>query len=187
MNKLYIFFLTIAVLMFSFGCDNYDDRYTEEYASVVRLSEFGEKIVSVSASQPLAVYEISLLRSGHDINRETIASFRAMSDGEWTKYANTYGLQRYYRVPDDCIWIGETPGTLQVDVDFVSGMTAADISVTVDSERLQAYSASLPPPELAGDEWANVICLPLTLDVVNGSVLEGSSDLVLRLVYDRSN
>ena len=107
MNKLFLYILTFAVAVLSAGCDNYDNFYDDQYASVVRLSIFGENVFSIPASEPETVIDFDVLRSGYDIDRDATAVVRVMTDEEWQKYAATYGVQRYYKVPADCFKLGE--------------------------------------------------------------------------------
>lgn len=182
MKKISKYILILAAL-FAVGCDNYDDRYVEEYASVLRLSAFGENIISVPASTSETVYDLNVLRSGHNINCNAEASFRTMTDAEWTKYANTYGVQRYYKLPADCYKLGDSSDENGYVVKFAPNETVMPVSVTIYSEKLHEYSETLPPPAFAGEEWANVICIPFLLDVSKGSVFSERENLILRLVY----
>lgn len=178
--------MIFAVSAFAVGCDNYDDRYVDEYASVLRLSAFGENIVEIQASSPETVFDLDVLRSGHNISCDAEATVRAMTTEEWTKYANTYGVQRYYKAPHDCYTIGASSDAGGIVVRFKPDESVMPVEITIFSDKLNAYSETLPPPAYEGAEWANVICLPVLLDVTKGSVLDERKELILRLVYDKN-
>ncbi len=181
MNKIYKILCAVFAVVMATACDEYDDRYSPEYASVVRLSVYGENTIKVLKATPETVFEFKVLRSGHDISGVAKATVRSMTEAEWTSYANTYGVQRYYTVPSECFSFEGSYEADGMDVSFESGQIAGEVSVTIDSKKLQEFSASLPPPPYQGAEWANVICLPLTLEVDNGSVYSECENLILRL------
>ena len=183
MNKLFLYILTFAVAVLSAGCDNYDNFYDDKYASVVRLSIFGENVFSIPASEPETVIDFDVLRSGYDIDRDATAVVRVMTDEEWQKYAATYGVQRYYKVPADCFKLGENG---EVKMSFAPNDFMSEVALTVYSEKLGDYSATLPPPINEGAEWANVIVLPLKLEALSGSVYSDQSNLIIRLEYDEN-
>lgn len=184
MNKIFKYILTF-VAVFSFAaCDNYDNFYSEEYASVVRLSIFGEKTFTVPASTPQTNIEFNVLRSGYDINRSGLAVVRVMTDQEWQKYASTYGVQRYHKLPSDCFILGENDS---FKISFAPNDFSVDVTVAVSSEKLGDFADSLPPPINTGKEWANVIVLPLVLEAETGSVYRDQKNLLLLLEYDKNN
>lgn len=186
MKKIFRYIMIFAVSAFAVGCDSYDDRYVEEYASVLRLSAFGENIIDIPASSPETVFDLDVLRSGHNISCVAEATVRAMTTEEWTKYANTYGVQRYYKVPQDCYKIGSSSDADGFVVYFKPDESVMPVGITIFSDKLNAYSETLPPPAYEGAEWANVICLPVLLDVTKGSILNERKELILRLVYDKN-
>lgn len=181
MNKIFLYIVTFAAAVLSVGCDNYDDYYSEEYASVVRLSLFNESTVSVPASEAETVVDFDVLRSGYDINRDATAVVRVMTDEEWQKYASTYGVQRYYKVPADCFSLGENG---KLTLTFKPEEFSLEVNIKVFSDKLGAYSETLPPPLNEGKEWANVIVLPVILEAVTGSVYSEQKNLILRLEYE---
>lgn len=180
MKKIFQVIPFILFLSLVWSCDSYDDRYPAEYASVVRLAVYGEHDLSISKSSQQTDFEISVLRSGYDINRDALAKVTVMSDAEWTKYANTYGVQRYYVIPDDCYSLGESGS--EAVYTFSAAQLAANSCITFNIQKLQDFYNSLPPPISADKEWANVICLPLSLTAVIGSACEDQRILILKPV-----
>lgn len=177
MNKIYSSLAIAACTVLFAACDNYDDRYTPEYASVVRLEQFGEKEITAWTINESESYDIEVLRSGHNISLPTQAIVRVMSDDEWSAYAATYGLTRYYKIPDDCFRFSEASFDRDI-IEFAPKQLAGETSVTIFSGKLSSFSASLPQ-ENADD---NVICLPIKLETSTGSVLSAQSILLLRVM-----
>lgn len=164
------------------GCDDYDDRYVQEYASVVRIDNFGEQKVTVWSTDPQETYEIKVLRSGHNISQATNVTVRPMTNDEWTSYANTYGLQRYYRLPDNCFSMGDA-NNQGVTLNFDGAQIASEAALTLMSDNIGTYTATLPPPAHEGEEWANVICLPITLESAESSVYKAQNVSLLLIDY----
>lgn len=178
MNKIYSFIATAAVAAALTACDNYDDRYTPEYASVVRLEQYGEHDIVAWTINDTEKYTINVLRSGHNINQVSTAILRVMTDDEWASYAATYGLGRYYKIPGDCFSFpgGESDCSKIV---FEPKQIAGEAEVNLLSGKLSALSKTLPEAAPGED---NVFCLPILLETDNGSVLPAQNTLLLKVV-----
>lgn len=158
------------------ACDNYDDRYTPEYASVVRLDQYGEHEVTAWTINTSELYKINILRSGHNIGQSTNAILRVMTDEEWADYAATYGLGYYYKLPANCYRLSDDAFDKAV-IPFEPKQIASETEIEIVSANLKAFSETLPEP---GD-LENVICLPILLETDNGSVLPAQNTLLLRV------
>lgn len=180
MNKIFLYYLSAVFALLTVACDNYDYIYEDEYASVVRLSIFGETKVTINDDDPEVDIDFKILRSGFDIDRTTTAIVREMTEEEWNSYANTYGVQRYYRAPKEVFTLGEN-GTISFV--FAPKEYYKETKVTVDVEKLNEYAGSLPPQLYPGEEWENVIIVPLVLEAEGGSVYSEQKNLILRLRY----
>ena len=141
MNKIYSFLAVAATAAMITGCDNYDDRYTPEYASVVRFEQYGEQELTAWTINESEVYSINIQRSGHNIGTATKAIVRVMSDDEWNTYAATYGLGRYYKIPNDCFRFSES-GTDREVIDFAPNQ--------ISGQALKKSSVPLLPHQLYG-------------------------------------
>lgn len=177
MKKIISYFALGAALSMAVSCDEYDDRYSPEYASVVRLEQYGEYEMTAWTINDSEKFDIRVLRSGHNINTSTTATVRVMTDDEWTSYAATYGLKRYYKIPDDCFRFTDDAFDKAI-IDFAPKQISGDVSVTIISSRLSSFSNSLPASETGED---NIICLPVVLETSNGSVLDAQSTLLLKV------
>lgn len=158
------------------ACDNYDDRYTPEYASVVRLDQYGEQEITAWTINDAETYSINILRSGHNIDQTTNAILRVMSDEEWADYAATYGLGYYYKLPANCFKLSEASYDKAV-VPFEPKQIASEIEIEIISANLKDFSATLPD----GGDLGTVICLPMLLETDNGSVLPAQNTLLLKV------
>ncbi len=167
------------------GCDDYADRYEADYASVMRLAQYGEQKVTVWSTDAQQSYEVKVLRSGHDIAAPTDVSLKVMSDDEWTSYANTYGLQRYYELPDDCFTFDAAPASSELTLNFEANQISMKTSLSLLSDKVGAYSKTLPPPIHEGSEWANIICLPIILDSDDSSIYGEQKVLLLLVNYQQ--
>ena len=181
MNKIYSFIAIAAAAAMITGCDNYDDRYTPEYASVVRLEQFGEHELTAWTINDSEIYKLNILRSGHNIGTATTATVRVMSDEEWKAYASTYGLGRYYKIPNDCFKFSESGSDMAV-IDFAPNQISGETAVTILSGKLSSYSQTLPGSGDGMEGDGNVICLPIKLESGNGSVLQAQSTLLLKVM-----
>lgn len=162
------------------GCDDYDDRYTSEYASVARLEVFGEQELTSWTINDTEDYTVRVLRSGHDINIPSQVIVSAMSDDEWTAHAAMYGMKRYHKIPDDCFTFAENAGTTSVAVDFAPRQMSAEAIVKLFSAKLNEFSNSLPSSGVEGDE--NILCLPIKIEASTGSVLPTQNNLILKII-----
>lgn len=181
MNKIYSFLAVAATAAMITGCDNYDDRYTPEYASVVRFEQYGEQELTAWTINESEVYSINIQRSGHNIGTATKAIVRVMSDDEWNTYAATYGLGRYYKIPNDCFRFSES-GTDREVIDFAPNQISGETAVTILSGKLSSFSQTLPSVGEEGIDEGNIICLPVKLETDNGSVLQAQSILLLKVM-----
>lgn len=185
MNKILSTLAIVAGAAMLTGCDDYDDRYVSEYASVVRLDNFGEQKVTVWSTDKQETYGVTVLRSGHDIATPTQATLKVMSADEWTSYANTYGLQRYYKLPDECFKFNAAPESKAVTINFEGNQISEETAIALFPDKVGAYSETLPPPSHEGSEWANVICLPLMLESAESSVYSEQKVLLLLVNYQQ--
>ena len=161
------------------GCDDYDDRYTPEYASVVRLDKSGEEAVTVWSTAPETGIDVKILRSGHNIAQSTNAIFRKMTSEEWEEYAATYGMRNYNVMPDACVSYNGEAGSKQAVVPFAAGQISGELTVELIAAEVKAFQEKIETTETASD----VMVLPLVLTTDNGSVLEESSSLILNVSY----
>ncbi len=164
------------------SCDDYQDRYTPEYASVARLEVYGEQDMTAWTINDTEVYPIKVLRSGHDISIPVVVTARVMSDAEWTDYASTYGLKRFHKIPDDCFAFTGSDDRSSAAIAFEAQQFVGETSVELYCDRLHAFSETLPPPEAEGDEYANIICLPLKIEADHGSVMALQNMLLLKII-----
>lgn len=155
------------------GCDSYDDRYIDEYASVVRLKTYGQQTITVPAEGPAEELTVEVLRSGHDIARNSKAQLRAMSDEEWQSYARTYGLSRFHKIPD-----GSFSFPNNGVIDFAPGQISETASVMIEPAQIKAFKNTLPEAEQKGDDYAHKACLPLVLEAEDGSVFADQQNLL---------
>lgn len=164
------------------GCDDYQDRYTPEYASVARLEIYGEQDMTAWTINDTEVFDVKVLRSGHDISIPVVITARVMTDAEWNNYAATYGLNRFYKIPDDCFtFVGSTAKT-SADIAFEPDQFVGETSVELFCGKLNTFSQTLPPPEEEGDEFANIICLPMIIEADQGSVMASQNTLLLKII-----
>ncbi|MDE7444078.1 MAG: DUF1735 domain-containing protein [Muribaculaceae bacterium] len=185
MNKILSILAIMAGASMLTGCDDYSERYEADYASVMRLAAYGEQKVTVWSTDMQQPYEVKVLRSGYDIASPTNVSLKVMSDDEWTSYANTYGIQRYYKLPDDCFRFDDAQENDAVTLDFKANQISMKTTLSLISAKVGAYSKTLPPPIHEGSEWANVICLPMILDSDDSSIYGEQKVLLLLVNYQQ--
>lgn len=173
--------LVICAAMLA-SCDDYQDRYTPEYASVARLEVYGEQDMTAWTINDTEVYPIKVLRSGHDISIPVVVTARVMSDAEWSYYAATYGLKRFHKIPNDCFKFLNSPESNSAPITFEAKQFVGETSVELNCKRLHGFSETLPPPEAEGDEYANIICLPLVIEADKGSVMASQNTLLLKII-----
>lgn len=160
------------------GCSDDENVYPDEYASVVRLDSYGEQKVALWSTDEQASYEVRVLRGGHDIGSATDARLKVMSADEWSAYAESYGLQDYHRLPADCFNFDATPGVTEVNMDFAAGQHWTKTVMSVFSDKVGAYVATLP-----ATSQDNVLCVPLALESTGSSVFADRKALVLVIDY----
>lgn len=175
--------LAIAACTFLLaGCDNYDDRYTPEYGSVARLEVYGEQDMTAWTINDVEVYTIKVLRSGHSMDTPAAVTARTMTDEEWSSYAATYGLKRFHKIPENCYSFLESDIHSQKTMEFGPREFVNEASVELYCDLLKKFDATLPAPEVEGDDNANIICLPVVLEAAQGSVLSTQSTLILKII-----
>lgn len=159
------------------GCDDYDDRYVSEYASVVRIDNYGEQTLTMWSTDTEAPYEVKVLRSGHDTSAPTEATLKVMSAEEWETYANTYGLQRYKALTKDCYKFDAAPTADAVVLPFDGSQSMATTAMTLFPDKVNKFVDALPPVAVGGVE--PVICVPMKLVSDGSSVLPAQQVLIL--------
>lgn len=164
------------------GCDDYDDRYTAEYASVARLEIYGDQDMTAWTINDSETYDIKVLRSGHNISLPVVVTARVMTDDEWNHYAATYGLKRFHKIPDDCFTFVGSAARTSAEIPFAPEQFVGETSVELFCGKLNAFSQTLPPPEEEGDEFANIICLPVKIEADQGSVMATQNTLLLKII-----
>ena len=182
MNKIFssIALATCATMLT--GCDDYQDRYTAEYASVARLEIYGEQDMTAWTINDSETYELKILRSGHDLSIPANITARVMTDTEWSDYANTYGLTRFYKIPDDCFTFAGNPNSNFATISFGPNQFVGETAVELFCGKLNSFSQTLPAPDGEGDEFANIICLPVKIEADNGSVMSSQNTLLLKII-----
>lgn len=182
MKKIFSSIALAACAAMLAGCDDYQDRYTPEYASVARLEVYGEQDMTAWTINDTEVYEVKVLRSGHTMSLPVVVTARVMTDAEWNDYAQTYGLKRFHKIPEDCFTFVGSPNSSSATIDFAPEQFVGTTSVELNCGKLMAYSQTLPPPEAEGDEFANIICLPIKIEANEGSVMSTQNTLLLKII-----
>lgn len=181
MNKIFSSLAIAACASLLVGCDDYSDRYSPEYASVARLEAYGEQDMTAWTINDVEEYNLKVLRSGHDISSKAEVTARIMTDNEWSAYAATYGLKRFYKIPADCFTFvdGTEPGSAKIE--FAPKQFSGETIIRLFSAKINAFSRTLPPPEFEGEDFENIICLPVMIEASIGSVLPQQNTLILKI------
>lgn len=182
MKKIFSSLALAACATMLVGCDDYQDRYTPEYASVARLDTFGEQDMTAWTINDTEVYEVKVLRSGHTMSLPVVVTARIMTDAEWTDYAATYGLKRFHKIPDDCFAFIGSSNTSSATIEFAPDQFVGATSVELYCAKINAFSQTLPTPESNSDEDANIICLPVKIEADQGSVMATQNTLLLKII-----
>ena len=129
MKKIFSYIPLVVSAAMIASCDDYQDRYTPEYASVARLEIYGEQNMTAWTINDSETYTVKILRSGHDISIPVVVTARVMTDAEWAEYAATYGLKRFHKIPDNCFtFVGSTERS-SAAVDFAADQFVGETSV----------------------------------------------------------
>ncbi|MDE7443340.1 MAG: hypothetical protein K2M65_04185, partial [Muribaculaceae bacterium] len=176
MNKIYALTAIVAGVSALTSCDDYSDRYIDEYASVVRFDTYGEQTLKVWSTDSETPYSFMVLRSGHNTNIEATAHVHAMTAEEWASYSDLYGKGHYNMLPNDCFEFIDNP-TLKFDATTNYGT----INLKLFNAKIGQYVSTLEPSELG----EIIVCLPITLETSVGSAMSDQKNLLIIPKYEK--
>lgn len=178
MNKILSTLAIVAGVPALIGCDEYDDRYNVECASVVRFDTYGEQHFKVWSTDAETRFAFKVMRGGHNTTTAETATAHVMTDDEWANYSKLYDKGHYHILPADCYRFDGTGGS-SASLDFNALINHGSMSLTFDNAKVGEFVAALPTQD------EKIVCVPLTLEASAGSVLEEQRNLLLMPEYEQ--
>lgn len=146
------------------ACDNYDERYPETYANVIKLNMTGETDVNVYSTEPTQELPFLINKGGWAPERDANVQLSVMSQDEFDEYAASMGFGYLVRIPDNCYYFG-SEGSSSMPVNISGGTTYVTANLTVKPNEIEAYLE-----QQVGQPTSIKHCIPVKLSSSNEAV-----------------
>lgn len=139
------------------ACDNYDDRYPEKYANVIKLNVAGEETVSVYSTEDVQELPFIINKGGWAPERVAAAHLEIMSSEDFEAYKTEMGFGYLRRIPDNCYFFGQ-PGSNRLNIQFEPSQGYLSAALSVYPEVINEYLNSI-----SGEGSSIKHCIPVKL------------------------
>lgn len=168
MKKLTIAASLLGLAVGFSACDNYDDRYPEKYASVLKFAQSGEIDVPVYSTEDVQAYNFTINKGGWAPEREATVNVSVMAADAFEAYKEEMGFGYLRMLPADCYYIG-TPGQTSTNISLESNTPYTYGQIQLVPAKVAEYFENLSDDVKASASIKHVIPMVLAANDNNGS------------------